>query len=191
MMRTTSNAIVWILASIATACGIAVLILVDLAEDPDSTWLDISFNLIEESPLVILVVAAVLLYGMARRNRYETRQVAAQLASGKREGRRWRRNAEVHLSGLGKAIEQQFGEWRLTRAEREVALLLLKGLSSKEVAHVRATSERTVREQARSIYSKSRLSGRAALSAYFLEDLLAPASTGAPEPASPDMSDSG
>jgi DNA-binding NarL/FixJ family response regulator len=55
-----------------------------------------------------------------------------------------------------------------------VALLLLKGLSHKEVATVRAVSERTVREQARSIYSKTGLTGRAALSAFFLEDLLAP-----------------
>ncbi|MGH8566704.1 MAG: hypothetical protein ACREXU_01485 [Gammaproteobacteria bacterium] len=32
----------------------------------------------------------------------------------------------------------------------------------------------TVREQARSIYSKAGLTGRTALSAFFLEDLLAP-----------------
>lgn len=55
-----------------------------------------------------------------------------------------------------------------------MALLLLKGLSNKEIAAVRAASERTVREQARSIYSKTELTGRAALSAFFLEDLLAP-----------------
>ena len=55
-----------------------------------------------------------------------------------------------------------------------MALLLLKGLSNKEIAAVRAASERTVREQARSIYSKAGLTGRAALSAFFLEDLLAP-----------------
>jgi len=35
-------------------------------------------------------------------------------------------------------------------------------------------SERTVREQARSVYAKSGLTGRASLSAFFLEDLLAP-----------------
>jgi DNA-binding NarL/FixJ family response regulator len=55
-----------------------------------------------------------------------------------------------------------------------VALLLLKGLSLKEVAAVRATAERTIRAQARSVYSKAGLTGRAALSAFFLEDLLAP-----------------
>ena len=44
------------------------------------------------------------------------------------------------LSGLGEAIEAQFSRWNLTEAEREVALLLLKGLSLKEAAAVRATT---------------------------------------------------
>ena len=49
-----------------------------------------------------------------------------------------------------------------------------KGLSLKEISTVRSTSERTVRTQARALYGKSGLEGRAALSAFFLEDLLAP-----------------
>jgi hypothetical protein len=40
-------------------------------------------------------------------------------------------------------------------------LLLIKGVSHKEIATVCAVSERTVREQARSIYSKAGLTGRA------------------------------
>ena len=52
--------------------------------------------------------------------------------------------------------------------------LLLKGLSLREIAQLRDTSERTVREQARSVYRKAGINGRASLSAYFLEDLLLP-----------------
>ena len=92
----------------------------------------------------------------------------------KRLSERWRTEARSHLDGLGAAIDVQFSRWNLTEAEREVALLLLKGLSTKEIAQVRAASERTVREQARAVYTKSTLTGRAALSAFFLEDLLAP-----------------
>jgi hypothetical protein len=55
-----------------------------------------------------------------------------------------------------------------------VASLLIKGLSHKEIATVRAVSDRTVWEQARSISSKAGLTGRTALSAFSLEDLLAP-----------------
>jgi DNA-binding NarL/FixJ family response regulator len=42
-----------------------------------------------------------------------------------------------------------------------VALLLIKGLSHKEIATPRAVGERTVWKQARSIYSKAGLTGRA------------------------------
>ena len=43
---------------------------------------------------------------------------------------------------------------------------------------MRAIAERTIRVQARSLYSKAGLTGRAALSAFFLEDLLAPIEDG-------------
>jgi DNA-binding NarL/FixJ family response regulator len=62
----------------------------------------------------------------------------------------------------------------LTPAEAQVGVLLLKGLSHKEAAEVRNTSERTVREQARSLYRKADLAGRSELAAFFLEDLLLP-----------------
>ncbi len=87
---------------------------------------------------------------------------------------RFRSESEAHLRGLADAIDRQFDRWELTAAEREVALLLLKGLSSKEIAGVRDTSERTVRQQALAIYRKAGLAGRAELAAFFLEDLLQP-----------------
>ena len=90
------------------------------------------------------------------------------------QGRQWRDETRALLKGLGEAIDRQFLTWKLTEAERDVGLLILKGLSLKEIAAVRITSDRTIRAQARSIYAKAGLSGRAALSAFFLEDLLAP-----------------
>ncbi|MEM9585354.1 MAG: LuxR C-terminal-related transcriptional regulator [Pseudomonadota bacterium] len=82
--------------------------------------------------------------------------------------------AQKHLEGLGIMIDAQFDIWALTAAEKEVALLLLKGFSLKEIAELRGISERTARQQATSVYGKSGLNGRAALSAFFLEDLLLP-----------------
>jgi DNA-binding CsgD family transcriptional regulator len=90
------------------------------------------------------------------------------------QGRQWRGETRLLLKGLGEAIDRQFSTWKLSEAERQIGLLILKGLSLKEIAGVRFTSERTIRAQARSIYAKAGLSGRAALSAFFLEDLLAP-----------------
>lgn len=61
-----------------------------------------------------------------------------------------------------------------TPTEKQVALLLLKGLGLREAADVLGRSERTVRQHAVAVYKKSGLSGRAELSAFFLEDLLLP-----------------
>lgn len=88
------------------------------------------------------------------------------------EATSWRARAEELLDGMGGTIGRQFSAWGLTEAEAEVGLLLLKGLSFKEVAAVRETSERTAREQARAVYRKADVAGRAELSAWFLEDLL-------------------
>lgn len=51
-------------------------------------------------------------------------------------------------------------------------MLLLKGLSFKEIASVRDTMEKTVRQQASTIYEKANVSGRHVFSAWFMEDLL-------------------
>jgi hypothetical protein len=67
-------------------------------------------------------------------------------------GRQWRDETRALLKGLGEAIDRQFLTWKLTGAERDVGLLILKGLSLKEIAAVRVTSERTIRAQARSIW---------------------------------------
>lgn len=73
---------------------------------------------------------------------------------------------------FGKAIQEQFSDWELTPSEKEVGLLLLKGLSFDEISSVRDTKEKTVRQQATSIYRKSGLNGRHAFAAWFFEDLL-------------------
>lgn len=99
-------------------------------------------------------------------------QVEAQRSQA--EAQRWRAEAQQALRGLAEAIDRQFARWDLTPAEREVGFLLLKGLSLKEIAGLRATSERTARDQARAIYRKAGVAGRSELSAFFLEDLLAP-----------------
>ncbi|PYQ74569.1 MAG: LuxR family transcriptional regulator [Acidobacteria bacterium] len=93
------------------------------------------------------------------------------------DARRWNQEAQDILQGLGVAIDRQFDRWGLSPAEREIALLQLKGLRHKEIADLRKTSERTVRQQALSVYRKSGLNGRNDLAAFFLEDLLLPAGT--------------
>jgi DNA-binding CsgD family transcriptional regulator len=90
-----------------------------------------------------------------------------------------RDRAREFLNGLGDEIDKQFETWGLTAAEREVALLILKGLRHKEIATARNTSEGTVRQQALMVYKKAGLDGRTDLAAFFLEDLLPPRTSGA------------
>ncbi|MEP0177119.1 MAG: LuxR C-terminal-related transcriptional regulator [Paraglaciecola sp.] len=86
----------------------------------------------------------------------------------------WQDKASDLLRGLGEKINEQLSEWRLSQAEKEVALFLIKGLSTREIAFYRETSEKTVRQQASQVYAKANLDNRAELAAFFLEDLLLP-----------------
>lgn len=72
-----------------------------------------------------------------------------------------------------KSIDEQFNAWSFSRGEKEIALLLIKGLSMKEIAEIRGSHENTVRQQASQIYKKSSINGRMELAAFFLDDLLA------------------
>lgn len=79
----------------------------------------------------------------------------------------------ARLAGeLLQVIKEQFSKWSLTGSECEVALLLIKGLSMKEIAEVRQVKEKTVRGQATAIYAKANCAGRHELAAYFIEDLM-------------------
>jgi DNA-binding CsgD family transcriptional regulator len=164
--------LIW--AVLAIFAGIAFFLAMEIREEPHMSATDLAFELLDIVPSVLTSVGVVLLFRVTRQQREEHQALVKSLSNGSTRGETWRADARPLLNGLGEAIEREFDRWGLTEAEREVALLLLKGLSLKEVAGVRDTSERTVRVQARSLYSKAGLAGRAELSAYFLEDLLAP-----------------
>lgn len=95
-----------------------------------------------------------------------------ELLETKKSYQEWKEKAHASTQVLGHLIESEFGLWHLSQSEKDVALLLIKGFSMKEIADIRQTHEKTVRQQATSIYKKSGLSGRQELAAYFLEDML-------------------
>lgn len=92
----------------------------------------------------------------------------------KQQADEWKQEAQKYIEGLSQSIDLQLTKWNLSQAEKEVALLLLKGLSLKEIAEIRNTTEKTARVQSIAVYSKSGLAGRSELAAFFLEDLLQP-----------------
>ncbi|MCU7935088.1 MAG: helix-turn-helix transcriptional regulator [Candidatus Thiodiazotropha sp. (ex Dulcina madagascariensis)] len=157
------------------AAGSALLIGLEIFEDPELTLGEILLELIQPTLIVIIAVSMVRLTEQVHQHHEKQLLLIRDLETARIEGLQWRRGMSDLIKGLSHGIATQFAEWGLTAAEREVGLLILKGLSYKEIAIMRDVSEKTVRQQAHAIYRKAKLSGRAALSAYFLEDLLLPA----------------
>ncbi len=90
-----------------------------------------------------------------------------------RQNRRYRETVRTASGAFLKTISHKFDEWSLSDSEREIALLLIKGLSISEIAQVRNTRPGTIKSQSNAIYRKAGLRGRSELVAYFVEDLLA------------------
>jgi DNA-binding CsgD family transcriptional regulator len=70
-------------------------------------------------------------------------------------------------------MEQQFDLWKLTNAEKVIAVLSLQGHELEKIAAIRGAAVGTVRAQLAKIYGKSGVSNRAQLSAVFVERLIA------------------
>ena len=131
-------------------------------------------DLLETAMLALAVTMTTFVSFEAREMRRERYRLLDDLDVARRDGACWREASRAHVQGLSRAIASQFAAWGLTEAEADVAGLILKGLSHKEIATLRLGSEATVRQHATAVYRKSGLPGRAQLTAFFLEDLLMP-----------------
>jgi DNA-binding NarL/FixJ family response regulator len=150
---------------------IGLLAAIDVVTDLDE-GVSIPHVLAEGAVIAIAFAAIVwLVRALLQRNRELDRRLARSDAA----AQQWRDEAQSLLRGLGASIDRQFGRWHLSAAEKEVALLLLKGLAHKDIARLRGISEATARQQAIAVYRKAGVAGRNDLAAFFLEDLALPA----------------
>jgi len=94
-------------------------------------------------------------------------------------------NSQKLASQYREIMQRQFDVWSLTKSEQEVVISLLKGLSFREVSELRQTREKTVRQQATSVYKKAGVAGRHELAAWFFEDLLDPPASEQSQPSQP------
>lgn len=164
--------------ALAAFVAIIVAMTIDLVED----WhngVDWGHLWLEGGIMVLALGGTVDLWLALRNAENRMTRLGGDLEATRRAAARYQAEANEALRGLGAAIDTQFERWGLTVAEREVGLLMLKGLSHKEVADLRGTSEQTVRQQALVVYRKAGLRNRSDLSAFFLEDLLLPKTQGA------------
>ncbi len=146
---------------------------VDLVLDAPTSWLT-AHVLYEVALIAGALAASVWLWRGWLRAARSASALRRSLAERVAERDAWQARARHALEGLGVAVDEQFSRWGLTPAEREVALLLLKGHGHKQIAAATGRSERTVRQHAVTVYRKAGLGGRAELAAFFLADLQLP-----------------
>jgi DNA-binding NarL/FixJ family response regulator len=132
---------------------------------------------IEGITVVISIAAFVVLWKRVLARNRELQQVKEALTRHQQREKDSAENqaSQVKLGGAPDsytAVQSWFKQWKLSPSEQEVAVLLIKGLSFNEIAEVRSTKEKTVRQQASSVYAKSGLSGRNNLSAWLIDTLL-------------------
>ena len=69
-------------------------------------------------------------------------------------------------------IDGYFEQWGLSEAEKDIALLTIKGMTISEIAEIRQTKQSTIKTQSSAIYKKAGVSSRAQLVSLLIEELL-------------------
>ena len=139
----------------------AAFFLIDIAEDIGGWKVlpgqDLHYA-IELAAVVTLVVGIAL-------TAVEMRRVMARQA-------RMEQQLRAASGAFHELLEEHFSEWRLTPAERDVALMAIKGFSIAEIADLRQTRTGTVKAQCASVNAKARVSGRPQLLSLFIDELM-------------------
>jgi len=152
-----------------------ILTLITIGEAADALY---SLKTHEGPPIFALVdfalviVVAVGLGYLARMTALDIRRSDASLEKARRDLEDFRQKNHELLENMWQAIQRQFIQWNLSVSERKIAEHLIRGYSSKQTAAMLGKSERTVRNQAYSVYQKSGMTGRSDLAAFFLQDIL-------------------
>lgn len=69
-------------------------------------------------------------------------------------------------------VQQQFTQWGLTEAEKDVALLLLRGMSTSDIADLRSSTTGTVKVQSHKVFGKSGVTSRVEFMSLFMEEFI-------------------
>ncbi len=154
------SAILWSLLTLQAFC--CAYFLMDIAWD--FIW-PTSINWLAESDAVEALVTISLVFSLAFTTN-ELRQILSRQ-------NRLEDQIKIASGAFSEVLEQRFKEWSLTSAEREVAILAIKGFSIAEMAELRSTKQGTVKAQCASLYRKADVTGRLQLLSIFLDDLMA------------------
>jgi DNA-binding CsgD family transcriptional regulator len=164
-LQSKESILILIFFTLVIASGVDLLS--DFSENADLS------HVIKEAVIVAISLTAIawLLLDM-RRQAYEIKDLRNELSTIRKPGKTPTKEVLEAKKTLSHVISQQFDDWNLSNSEKEVGWLLLKGLSLREIAMLRNTLEKTVRQQASSLYKKAGINGRHTFSAWFIEDVL-------------------
>lgn len=160
-----------LLAAGGVALVVGMAVVDTLVDGEDFEVADFALELLDRGVVVGAMIAVAWVTYALRDVRAENLALRRDLARAIAQGAGWREANGATLDDLAEAVRRQFVAWSLTPAETDIAGLMLKGASLRDIAQARRTSETTIRQQAQGIYRKSGLAGRTELAAYFLESL--------------------
>ena len=147
--------IIVVIATQLACCGIFLNdVIADLSETGSFEW-----NKVSESFAVVALFA-----GIAFETTYLLRLLQRKAILEGSVGRA--------SSALQDVIESHFAEWKLTAGERDVAALMVKGLSIAEIASVRGSAEGTVKAHLNNIYRKSDARNRAEVLSHIMDSMI-------------------
>ena len=134
---------------------------------------DMVYDLMLEGTILFLVLITAKFVWKKFTFEKETKEsIERDLELTKELATQWERKSNHFIREFQAFVLTQFENWKLSKSEREIAIHILQGKSSKDIAAHRFTSERTIRNQCRSIYEKTNMSGKSEFSAYFLNELI-------------------
>lgn len=154
------TAILWLLFALQAICS--AYFLLDIAWD---IFWPATMNRFAESDLIEGLVTFALFLSLAFTGN-ELRQILSR-------HKKLEDQIKVASGAFTEVLEQRFLAWSLTSAERDVAILAIKGFSISEMAGLRDTKQGTIKAQCASVYRKADVAGRLQLLSVFLDDLLA------------------
>lgn len=154
------TAVLWSLFTLQAIC--CAYFLMDIAWD--LLWPD-SVNQLADSDVIEALVTLALFVGLGFTGN-ELRQLLHRQDQLENQ-------IKLASGAFSEVMEARFKTWSLTAAEREIAILAIKGFSIAEMADLRQTKQGTVKAQCAAVYKKANVAGRLQLLSVFLDDLMA------------------
>lgn len=152
--------ILWSLFALQAFCS--AYFLADIAHD---LFWSASAPLFAESDVTEALITAALIFGLIFTGN-ELRQLLSRQTQLEDQ-------IKVASGAFSEVLDARFDDWALTSAEREVAIMAIKGFSIAEMADLRDTKQGTIKAQCAAVYRKAGVTGCLQLLSVFLDDLLA------------------